>query len=101
MSNATVTKLVGRRISAARQAAQLTQSQLADRIGWPRDTLIHYEHGRRALSIERLTTIAAALSLHPAVLLIDDDETAILVNRLLTDYTLRSQVTFFLTTLDE
>jgi transcriptional regulator with XRE-family HTH domain len=101
MSDATAARLVGRRISAARQAAQLTQAQLAARVGWPRDTLMHYEYGRRALSVDRLATIAAALGLHPAALIIGDDEVATLVNRLLADATLRSQVAFFITTLDD
>lgn len=101
-SNAdTFARRVGRRIAAARQAAQLTQEQLAQRLGWPRDTLIHYEHGRRALAVERLAAIGAALDLPPAALLIDDPSFAALIGRLAAEPELRSQVQFFLSTLDD
>lgn len=101
-SNAdTFARRVGRRIAAARQAAQLTQEQLAQRLGWPRDTLIHYEHGRRALAVERLAAIGAALDLPPAALLIDDPSFAALIGRLAAAPELRSQVQFFLSTLDD
>lgn len=91
---------VGRRIASFRRAAHLTHAQLAERLGWPRDTLIHYEHGRRALSVERLAQIARALNVHPAALVIDDDALATLVQRL-TDADTRAQVQFFLDTLEE
>lgn len=92
---------IGRRIAAARRAAGLTQAELAQRLDWPRDTLIHYEHGRRALSIERLLAIAHALTLHPASLLIADERLAALVQRVLSDAEIQAQVDFFLSTLDE
>ncbi|GAC1552889.1 MAG: hypothetical protein NVS2B7_28870 [Herpetosiphon sp.] len=79
----------------------LTQAQLAARLGWPRDTLIHYEHGRRALTLDRLAAIAAALDLHPAILLIDDLPLATLLQRLVKDETLCAQVTFFVGTLSD
>ena len=67
MSNRTNTfaHAIGRRIASARRAALLAQEQFAQRLGWPRDTLIHYEHGRRALAIDRLAAIATALGVHP------------------------------------
>ena len=92
---------VGRRIAAVRRAALLTQEQLAQRLGWPRDTLIHYEHGRRALAVDRLAEIAAALGVHPIALLVDDPSFAALVERLAEEPELRAQVEFFLSTLDE
>lgn len=92
---------IGRRIAAARRAAGLTQAELAQRLGWPRDTLIHYEHGRRALAIDRLIMIAGALALHPATLLISDERLAALVQRLEHDSEALTQVDFFLSTLDE
>ena len=94
-------RTVGRRIAAARRARRLTQAELAARLGWPRDTLIHYEHGRRALSVTRLAEIAAALERHAATLLIDDPALAALVQRLTGDEALREQIAFFVSTLDD
>ena len=101
MSDQAIARAVGQRIATARHAARLTQGELAARLGWPRDTLIHYEHGRRALSVDRLAEIAAALNVHPAVLLIADETLGGLVARLAVDERLRAQVSFFLSTLDE
>ena len=100
MDDVSFAQAVGQRISRARQAAHLTQAELATRVGWPRDTLIHYEHGRRALSIARLAELAAALGIHPATLLIGDDD-ARLIGMLLANHELRSQVLFFVSTLDD
>jgi transcriptional regulator with XRE-family HTH domain len=92
---------VGQRIAEARRQAGFTQGQLAERLGWSRDALIHYEHGRRALSVERLVALAHALDISPAVLLIDDTAAAALVRRLLSEPELYTQVNFFLSTLDD
>ncbi|MDP9316889.1 MAG: helix-turn-helix domain-containing protein [Chloroflexota bacterium] len=97
----TVSRAVGRRIAAARQSRRLSQQELAQRLGWPRDTIAHYEYGRRALRVERLASIAAALAIHPATLLIDDPRLALLVARLVTDTELHEQVQFFVTTLTD
>jgi transcriptional regulator with XRE-family HTH domain len=97
----TVNRIVGRRIAAARRAAGLTQAELAARLAYPRDTLIHYEHGRRVLAVDRLAAIATALGLHPAALLVDDPSFGALVGRLAADPELRAQVEFFLGTLEE
>jgi transcriptional regulator with XRE-family HTH domain len=105
MGDATTEKSVGRalgrRIAEARRKAGLTQAQLAERLGWSRDALINYEHGRRTLAVERLIAIAAALDLPPATLLIADASQAVLVRRLLTEPELQAQVVFFLSTLDD
>jgi transcriptional regulator with XRE-family HTH domain len=103
MSNSTnnFAHAIGRRIASARRAALLTQEQLAQRLGWPRDTLIHYEHGRRALAVDRLAAIATALGVHPAALLVDDPAFAALIDQLAGKPELRAQVEFFLNTLDE
>lgn len=93
--------IVGRRIAAARRAGGLTQAALACRLGWPRDTLVHYEHGRRSLSIDRLAAIAAALGCEPATLLITDTALARIVERLSRDASLLQQVTFFLHSLED
>ncbi|HEY0737300.1 MAG TPA: helix-turn-helix transcriptional regulator [Herpetosiphonaceae bacterium] len=93
-------RVVGQRIAATRRARRLSQAALAARLGWPRDTLAHYEYGRRALTVDRLVVLAAALDVHPAALLIDDLGTAMFVTRLLNDAELRQQVRFFIDTLD-
>ena len=100
MVDDTVRQLVGQRIAAARRATGMTHADLAARLGWPRDTLIHYEHGRRALSVDRLAAIAAALDLHPAVLLIADADLGAILHRLASEPDLRAQVRFFLETLE-
>lgn len=95
-----VTRAVGQRIAHARRAAGLTQAELAARIGCPTDTLVHYEHGRRGITVERLNTIARALDLPPASLLIDDPSTARLVAKILACPDIPPQIAFFLTTLE-
>lgn len=100
MSGDELNHSVGRLIAAERRRAGLTQADLAERLGWPRDTLIHYEHGRRAISVDRLQAIAEALAIHPAVLLIDRPETQKLVARLLADDEFRQQIAFFSDTLE-
>jgi len=97
----TFTRTVGRRIAAARRGAGLTQAELAARLDWPRDTLIHYEHGRRAIAVDRLAAIAAALNIPPATLLMDDDTLTRLFTQLSRDPHLPKQVLFFLSTLEE
>jgi len=92
----TFNRTVGRRIAAVRRAAGLTQAELTARLDWPRDTLIHYEQGRRAIAVDRLAVIAAALSLPPATLLMDDDMLAQLFTQLSHDPYLPEQVLFFL-----
>src|SRR5262245_22787440 len=56
---------LGRRVAAARRAANLTQVELAAKLNWPNDTLINYENGRRPLSLARLAPIHHALDLPP------------------------------------
>lgn len=95
-----VTRAVGQRIAHARRAAGLTQAELAERLGCPTTTLIHYEHGRRGITVERLSAIATALDLPPASLLIDDPSTAQLVAHILARPDIPPQLAFFLTTLE-
>ena len=94
-------RAVGQRIAAARQRAGLSIRELADRIGWPRDTLVNYELGRRAITIEKLDQIAEALRLPAAALLIDNERLAALVARLAASPSLLSHVQFFVDTLDD
>lgn len=92
-------RVVGQRIAAVRQQAGLSIKDLAHRIGWPRDTLVNYELGRRAITMERLAAIAAALDVSPALLLITDHTLATILQRLAVDPTLVSHVAFFLDTM--
>ena len=101
MGEATVRHRVGQSIAAARRAAGMTHADLAARLGWPRDTLIHFEYGRRSLSIDRLTAIASALDCEPATLLIADTALAHIVERLARDASLLQQVAFFLQSLED
>jgi transcriptional regulator with XRE-family HTH domain len=96
----TAARALGRRIAEARRAANLTQVELAAKLEWPVDTIINYENGRRAITVERLTTIAAVLGRPAAVLLMDDPGIAQLVTRLAGDAEIRAQVAFFLDALD-
>jgi transcriptional regulator with XRE-family HTH domain len=93
-------RALGRRVAAARRAANLTQVELAAKLAWPTDTLINYENGRRSLSLERLIAVATALHLSPAALLLDDSDLARLLTRLISDTELRAQVEFFVNALD-
>ncbi len=94
-------RVVGQRIAAARQRAGLSVRDLAERTGWPRDTLVNYELGRRAITIERLQVIADALGVPAALLLLENEHLAAVVGRLATDPALLSHVRFFLETLHD
>jgi transcriptional regulator with XRE-family HTH domain len=91
-------RVVGQRIAAIRQRTGLSIRELAAHIGWPRDTLVNYELGRRAITIERLQVIAKALRVPAALLLLEDDQLAEVVGRLAADPALLSHVRFFLDT---
>jgi transcriptional regulator with XRE-family HTH domain len=88
--------MVGRRIAAARRAARLTQAQLASRLDWPSHTLIHYENGRRPIAIDRIEQIAAALAIPPAVLLVENEQVAVILRHLIGNATLPKHVLRFL-----
>ncbi|NTW02920.1 MAG: helix-turn-helix transcriptional regulator [Oscillochloris sp.] len=93
-------RMVGQRVATARQHAGLSIRDLADRIGWPRDTLVNYELGRRAITIERLEAIADALGIPAAALLIENDQLAALLNQLSANPGLLSYVHGFIDTLE-
>jgi len=97
----TQSRIVGQRIATARQQAGLSINDLAERIGWPRDTLVNYELGRRAITIERLQVLAAGLGVSPAVLLIDDARLAAVVTRLAQEPPQLAHVQFFLDALQD
>lgn len=94
-------RTVGRRIATTRQREGLTAQMLADRLGWPRETLVNVELGRRAITLERLQGIAAALHIHPAELLFDQPERARLAVQIATDDRLASHVRFFIDSFEQ
>ena len=55
----------GQRLRAARQAARLTQAQLASRLGVGAVYLGDLERGKRPLSLDRLWEIAEAIGCDP------------------------------------
>lgn len=55
-------------IAASRREANLTQEQLADRIGWHRSKIAKIEAGERRLDVAEFITIAGALKIEPATL---------------------------------
>lgn len=61
-------RIVGRRLARARQAAGLTQAELAEQAGVSYQEISHYEHGRRKPPIDRALRIAAILGEDPAKL---------------------------------
>ncbi|NCC36235.1 MAG: XRE family transcriptional regulator [Chloroflexia bacterium] len=89
---------IGQRIAHLRQHVGLSQRELAERLGWSRDTIAHYELGRRELGLERLGVLAAALQVSPATLLAHDDQVALLRTLDVHPELLR-EVEFFLATL--
>lgn len=54
---------LGGRIAQARKDADLTQVQLADRLGIPQPQLASYEIGRRRVPVSMLAGLARALAI--------------------------------------
>ena len=79
----------------------LSTKDLAERMGWPRDTLVNFELGRRAITIERLQHIAAALHVPAAVLLLDDPRAITVLTHVLREPRLLADVQFFLDSLSD
>lgn len=52
---------IGRRIKSLRSRAQLTQQQVADRLGMTRQNVLHYEKGLALPSAEDMPRLARAL----------------------------------------
>jgi DNA-binding XRE family transcriptional regulator len=55
-------------VSSSRKDMDLTQEELAERMGWSREVLSNIEQGRRAVSVSDLILIARALDLDPETL---------------------------------
>jgi transcriptional regulator with XRE-family HTH domain len=56
-------KEIGRRIQAARIAADISQKTLAEKIGMTRGNYARIEHGRMNVTIDSLLRIAAGLGM--------------------------------------
>lgn len=78
----------------------MSAQDLATALGWPLNTLVNYEYGRRPLQLDRLEEIAAALALPAAALLVGDSATATVIARLRADPGLAHDVGFFIDALD-
>lgn len=100
VSEDAVAVAVGRRIAQARVAAGMSLRALAARLGVDHSTLAAYEAGRRPLRVTQLVSIARAVGMSPAALLIDPPEAAALVNRLDGNIERALQLSYILDTLD-
>jgi transcriptional regulator with XRE-family HTH domain len=61
--------LIGRRIRWWRQQRQLSQAELARRVGVTQSTLSHYESGKRDPTLGIFCALIAALDVEPAQIL--------------------------------
>lgn len=64
---------VGQRIKDEREAAGLSQADLAERLGTTQTAISYWESGRRVLTVDSLIEIARVLNVAPSALLPDDD----------------------------
>jgi len=71
-----VTFLVGKNIRILREIKEISQKELADKIGVPSGTLSHIERGSRQPSIEMLYNIADALNVSVINFFLDEKEIA-------------------------
>ncbi|MFV9507867.1 MAG: helix-turn-helix domain-containing protein [Oscillochloridaceae bacterium umkhey_bin13] len=94
-------RMIGRRIAEARKRTGFSAQHLADKLGWSRETLVNFELGRRAITVERLSAIAAALNLHPAELLFERPDAAHLAAQIATNDALYTHVRFFVSSLED
>jgi transcriptional regulator with XRE-family HTH domain len=94
-------RTIGRRIADARKRAGLSAQLLAERLSWSRETLVNFELGRRAITVDRLSSIATALGLHPAELLFEHTDAARLAAQIATDQRLYANVRFFVSTMED
>jgi transcriptional regulator with XRE-family HTH domain len=62
-------RIVASVISATRQDLDMTQEDLATKLGWTRDAVSNIENGRRHIRVSDLIMIAKAFRMEPEVLL--------------------------------
>ena len=55
-------------VASARKDRDLTQAELAERLGWSREILSNIEQGRRAVTVSDLILIGRALNIEPETL---------------------------------
>lgn len=60
---------IGDRIRAAREAASMTQAQLAHASGTTQPQIVRYESGEQEPTVSRLIAIAKALGVKPSALI--------------------------------
>ena len=64
-------KIVGACLAAARRQANITQQELAARLGKPQSFVSEYERGQRRVDVVELLVISRALGLHPLDLFVE------------------------------
>ena len=74
-------ELLGKRIKALRNAGNLTQEQIADRIGVSRQKYARIENGTNNITLEILTKIAGVLGVSVADITRVLDETPVIAYR--------------------
>ena len=62
----------GQNIKAAREAAGISQTELAKRIGTTRQQIGKYETDKQDMTLNRLVQIASALGVEPDTLITED-----------------------------
>jgi transcriptional regulator with XRE-family HTH domain len=62
---------IGKSIKKHRDAAGLTQEQLAEKVGVGRVAVARWEIGATAPSLEMIETVAKILGVHPAVVAVE------------------------------
>jgi transcriptional regulator with XRE-family HTH domain len=73
MTGLTVQQRVGMRVRAAREAARLTQQELAGMIGLARSSVANLEAGKQDITVSRLAMLAEVLKLDLADLIREGD----------------------------
>jgi DNA-binding XRE family transcriptional regulator len=73
MTGLTVQQRVGMRVRAAREAARLTQQELAGMIGLARSSVANLEAGNQDITVSRLAMLAEVLKLDLADLIREGD----------------------------
>ncbi len=64
----------GESLRMVRELQELSQSELARRSGIPQSAISAFESGAQEMGLKRVTALASALSVHPAVLAFPDWE---------------------------
>lgn len=75
--------LVARNVRRVRELRDRTQAELARQMDWPRSTLHKLESGSRNVTVDDLLSLALALHVAPAVLLVpweDDEQLSVVIN---------------------